>query len=883
MDDRRGAHQTAFEVCVASTPERLAQRHGDRWTSGRVASADVGVAYGGQPLSSGDRCWWSVRLWDADGIPGPWAPPARFELGLLAPGDWHDATWIGAPREVRAPVQRPPEIASVWPDWTTPDGVTAEEMVCRRPVRLRTEFVARACTSARLYVAIRGLAAVSLNGRRVGSAELAPGWVDHRERLLYDVHDVTDLVLAGDNAIGVTLADGWFSGRVFWRGRTYGEDPSLQLQLVMEHADGGTTRVTTDGSWQVAAAPELWADLMMGEVRDLSLDRPGWDEPGATAGDGWRPAVELDPPEQRLVCHAGPATVVVDELAATRVTRQDDGTWLANLGQNMVGRVRLTVAGGGRATVVLRHGEMLDDDGRVYTTNLRTAAAIDGYLLDGADEVVLEPRFTSHGFRYVEIRGLPPDARPTEVTGVVLSADVEEVGTFACSSPLVDQLVSNIRWSRRGNTVALMTDCPQRDERLGWMGDALVFLPTATWLADLEAFVTRWFDDVLDGRSDRGAFQDIAPVVPGAPYLGSSPGWADAGVVVPWTVHERYGTTTLLADAFDAMFDWVRLVAAENPDGLWSQERGNDYGDWLAVGADTPKDLLATARHARTLDLVARAAEVLGRDDAAVWCRERREVVVRAFRDAYVTPTGRLVGDTQTGYVLALAFDLLPVDLRDAAAGYLRDRILDDRGFGSSFVPGHLTTGILGAVHVLDVLTASGQLELAYQLLEEETYPSWGHQILHGATTLWERWDGWTPERGFQTPEMNSFNHTVFGAVGEWLFTTVAGITADAPGFEQVTIAPRPGGSLTWAEATHDGPRGRIRSRWERSSGGLTLEVDVPCGTRARVVVPGADVATLREGGTPVAAAPGILDVAAVDGGVALAVAAGRYVFTSRR
>jgi alpha-L-rhamnosidase len=412
----------------------------------------------------------------------------------------------------------------------------------------------------------------------------------------------------------------------------------------------------------------------------------------------------------------------------------------------------------------------------------------------------------------------------------------------------VNRLFENIRWSRRGNTVRLMTDCPQRDERLGWMGDALVFLPTAMWLADLEAFVTRWYDDVLDGRSDRGTFQDIAPVVEDAPYLGSSPGWADAGVLVPWLVYERYGTTDLLRRGFDAMIAWGKAIAADNPEGLWLHDRGNDYGDWLSVEEKTPKEVLATARHAWTLDVVARAADVLGRDDDAAWCRARRAVVIEAFREAYVTPSGRIVGHTQTAYVLALAFDLLPPELRRPAAGYLRGLILDDRGFDATFAPGHLTTGILGVVHVMDVLTDIGEVDLAYRLLENETYPSWGHQIANGATTLWERWDGWTPEAGFQTPAMNSFNHTSLGAVGQWLFTTVAGIRPDSPGFEEVTIAPRPGGSLTWAEATYHGPRGPIRSRWDRDGDEVNLGIDIPVGTTARVVVPGGGTTTVGAG-----------------------------------
>lgn len=878
-DPRRDARQSAWEIVAADTADAL-PRDDDSpdaadgvwmWASGCVDGDQVQTRWGGVTLGSRQRVWWTIRLWDANGRVGPWARPATFELGLLHPRDWH-AEWIAAPGHLRTPTQRPSQIADLWPVWTTPDGVTAEQMICRRPVRARTGFACQDVVDARLYIAIRGLAAVSLNGARVGNEELAPCWVDHRTRLLYRVHDVTSLVSDGANAIGVTLADGWWSGRVFWRGETYGTDPSVMVQLELTHADGSTSMVTSDATWETAAAPELWADLMMGEVRDLTLDEPGWDQlrltsdpqTAAEADRQWHPAITLAAPEQRLVCHPNLRVRVALELAPISITKHGvPATTIVDLGQNMVGRVRLRLRrgpsssphtrrlnphGDGREVVVVRHGEMLEPDGSLYTTNLRTAAAIDAYLLDDSDEVVLEPRFTSHGFRYVEISGLPDDAELVEVTGVVLSSDVDEVAGFACSNPMLEQLFSNICWSRRGNTVGLMTDCPQRDERLGWMGDALVFLPTAVWLADLQSLVTTWYDDVLDGRSDRGVFQDIAPVVPGAPYLGSSSGWADAGVAAPWTLYDAYGDTDILATSIDAMLDWVHLVAADNPDGLWLTARSNDYGDWLAVEADTPKELLATARHAQTLAMVADVADVLGRTTDAAWCRARREVVVAAFCDAYLTPSGRLVGHTQTAYVLALAFDLLPDDLRDAAAGFLRGRILDDRGFDATFAPGHLTTGILGTVHLLDVLTTTGQLGLAYQLIEADTYPSWGFPIQNGATTLWERWDGWTPDRGFQTPEMNSFNHTSLGAVGTWLFTTVAGITSTSPGFATVRVAPQPGGSLTWAEAHHDGPRGRIAVRWERADQILKVRVTIPCSTTAEVILPGNDPISVGAG-----------------------------------
>jgi alpha-L-rhamnosidase len=589
-----------------------------------------------------------------------------------------------------------------------------------------------------------------------------------------------------------------------------------------------------------------------------------------------------------MVAPVGPPVRRCEEFPARGVVPAPGGAYIFDVGQNIQGWARLQVAAPAGTRLVLRYAEVLNPDGSLHTVNLRTARATDTYVCRGGGEEVWEPRYTVHGFRYVEIAGLPKPPAASAVTGIAVRSDVPEAGTFACSSDLVNRLHHCIVWTLRGNFLSVPTDCPQRDERLGWMGDGQVFAPTACFLADAASFYTKWVTDMRDAQSPAGAFSDVAPRV--AHDTDGAPGWADAGVAVPWTVHRVYGDRRILERHYGAMARWVAYVREGNPDGIWRERAARNYGDWISIPADaTPKEVMATAFFARSVGQFARIAEALGRAEDAARHRRLFEEVRAAFNRTFVNAegwihgdppkdpqTGARRGDTQTVYALALRFGLLPEDRRPAAARRLVE-LIEANG-------GRLSTGFPGTAHLLPALTEAGHLDVAYRLLLQERWPSWGHMVRSGATTIWERWDGWTPERGYQDPGMNSFNHYALGAVGEWLFETVGGIgqDPDVPGWRRIVIRPRPGGGLTWAKATYESIRGRIESAWERKDGEFALRVVIPPGAAAAIHVPAPPGAVVTEGGRRAEEAPGVRLIRRGESEAVYEAGAGRYEFRVR-
>jgi alpha-L-rhamnosidase len=546
----------------------------------------------------------------------------------------------------------------------------------------------------------------------------------------------------------------------------------------------------------------------------------------------------------------------------------------------MVGWVRLKVEGEAGTEVTLRHAEALNPDGTIYTTNLRFARATDRYVLRGGGEEVYEPRFTFHGFRYVEVTGYPGEPPLEAITGRVVHSDTPPAGSFECSSPMVNQLQSNIVWGQRGNFLSIPTDCPQRDERLGWMGDAQIFVRTASFNMDVSAFFEKWMVDVEDAQSTEGAFPDVAPLFGDrseAFLRQGSPAWGDAGVIVPWTIYRTYDDARIIERHYDAMTRWMEYLNQANPDLLRRNKMGNNYGDWLSPKGDyTPKDLLATAYWAYDARLMAEMAEAIGRDEDAKGYEQLFEGIRGAFNETYVASDGRIEGDAQTCYVLALYMDLLPEELRPAAAEHLVAAIEREDW--------HLSTGFVGVGYLCPVLTETGHSDVAYRLLNNETYPSWGYTISNGATTIWERWDGWTEENGFQSPNMNSFNHYSLGSVGEWLYRYVAGIDLDpqTAGYDRIVIRPHPGGGLTHARGEYDSIRGKIVSAWSIEGNQFNLGVTIPPNTTATVHLPVEAGARISEGGKPVEQTEGVKVLRTDDGEVVLAVGSGRYKFVGR-
>lgn len=681
---------------------------------------------------------------------------------------------------------------------------------------------------SRIYASAKGLYALYVDGRRIGEDELRPGWTDYRRRIEYQAYDATALLKPGRHEITMVLGDGWYAGHVGLTGReNYGAKPMGLCQIEIQHRDGPTQVFGTDESWRVGEGPVRSNDLLMGENYDARI------EFAATEA----PLVEALDPTVPLVPTRGPAVRGLAELKTKQVTEPAKGVYIFDLGQNMVGWARLRVRGNRGDRVTLRFGEMLNPDGSLYTANLRGAKATDTYTLKGSDDEVWEPHFTFHGFRYVELTGYPGKPSKDAVTGIVIGSDIRPTGTFECSSVLVNQLWHNIFWGQRGNYLEVPTDCPQRDERLGWMGDAQIFARTATYNNDVAAFMTKWLRDVVDAQSTEGGFSDVSPRI--GDLADGAPAWGDAGVIVPWTMYQAYSDRRLLEDHYPSMKAWVEYIDAANPDHLWIHRRNNDFGDWLNVNADTPREVLATAYFAHSTDLLMRAALELGKITDAKKYGALLEKTKQAFVASFVDKDGRVRGDTQTGYALALWFNLLPESLRGKAGERL---IADIHARGD-----HLSTGFVGVGYLNPTLTSIGANDLAYKLLLTDTYPSWGYSIRQGATTIWERWDGWTEEKGFQDPGMNSFNHYALGSVGEWLYSTVLGIDLDphSPGFREFILHPQPGPGMTWAKGSYDGLYGKIESEWRTEKGWIEMKISIPANTSASVVVPTSDPASV--------------------------------------
>lgn len=905
-DERRGAAQTAWRVIVASTAERAARGEGDLWDSGRVASDLTSqIAFGGRALPARTEAQWRVQVWDERGNVSTWSEPARFRVGLGGESDW-TAQWI-AQRD------------------TTPLHTRRDTLHLPPARHFRTEFAAaKPVARATLYATALGLYDAHLNGQRVGDAFFQPGWSDYRQRAYYQAHDVTKQIKSGRNALGFFVAEGWYAGYVGYgllvgygperSGRNfYGKTPALRAQLEIEYTDGTREVIGSGPDWRVTSeGPIREADLIMGETHDARREMSGWDRAGF-ADANWERAIpardngplravffdtrgerEIDlgfqaPP--RLQAYAAQPIRVTEELRTRQVTEPKPGVFIFDLGQNFAGIIRLRAHGAAGTSVRLRYGEMLHRDGTLMTENLRRARATDTYILRGdAGGETWSPRFTYHGFRYVEVTGLAGPLPPETITGLVLHNDTPAAGAFECSDPVLTQFARNVQWTQRANFVEVPTDCPQRDERLGWMGDAMAYVRTATYNADVAAFFTKWMDDMAEAQEPFGAFPDYAPYpMSHGNQNGKTFGtaWTDAGVICTWTLWQTYADRRLVERMWPALTRFMDFRRATlSSDGLGTSI-GNTWGDWLNVNENTPIEYVDTCYHALDCTLMAEMADALGRPLEAKQYRVRFTRLQTAFAKTWLNPDASLKIATQSAYVLGLQSGLIPENRRAAAAEHLARRIAanDTR----------MATGFLGTRALLPTLSSHGQHETAVALFQSRRFPSWGYEVENGATTVWERWDSFTREHGFegqsgkQNAAMNSFSHYAFGAVMEWAYGSLAGITAQEPGFRRILIRPRPPANapregtpaITWVRAHHDAVPGRITTAWRIDGNRFELEVTVPPNTRAEVRLPTADAASVTEGGKPIAAVAGLKALTPVDGDARVEVPAGRYHFSA--
>jgi len=808
----------------------------------------------------------------------------QFESGddMVVPTD---NTWK-ASQEPAAGYEKPDFDDSAW---ATPDvggsplkgGPPVADLARVPAPYLRKDFtVARKVNRATVYVTALGTYELRLDGKRVSKDFFAPGWTEFRKRVHYQTYDVTDQVEKGANTIGAILGDGWYASDLahLCRRNVYGGRPRFLAQLVIELADGTTQVVASDSTWKASYGPIKHADLIMGCEYDARLEMPGWDKTGFN-DTGWNPVIVEDVPQKNMRVQASVAepSMVMNELPAIKVTEPRPGCWTFDLGQNMVGWVRLRVQGTAGQRITVRHGEMINPDGTIYTASLRSCPATDFFILSGKGEEVLEPYFTFHGFRYVEVRGLTSKPDLTAVTGIVVHTAMRRTGSFECSYPLLNKLYSNIIWGQKGNYLEVPTDCPQRDERMGWTGDTQFFAPTAAYNFDVAAFFSRWLQTCEDDQQGDGSFPHVVPDIMGG---GGATAWGDAALLCTYNIYRAYGDTRIVTERFAAMEKYMKWLDGKTRDGI---SKVGGFGDWLNAGGGASADAMDTAYHAYLARIMSEMAKAIGRDDDASRYAKLHEEVKAAFVREFLQPDGSLKGCSQTGYALAFTMDLLPAEMCEKAAAKFVDEI--------KRFDWHLATGFIGTPRLLPALSLAGRDDVAYRLLLTDTYPSWLFPVKNGATTMWERWNGWTPDRGFGDIGMNSFNHYAFGAVGEYLYGGVGGIKAASPGYKTIIIKPavpalsrvEGGEGLTWANTSFDSIHGLIVSNWKRDGDKLTMDVTIPINTTATVYVPVAakDAAGVMESAKPAAKAKGVKFLRMENGAAVYEVGSGSYKFLS--
>ncbi len=823
------------------------------WTSGKVNSAQsVNVVYGGPALKSMQRVYWQVRIWDNKNKVSGWSTPAFWEMGIIEPELWK-ASWVTLGSE--------PDVKESKPSQYFRKDFSSEKKV----------------KSARVYVTSLGLYQLFLNGEKVSSDLFTPGWTSYNKRIQYQTYDVTSQIQK-KNTIGAIVGDGWYRGNIGWGNQNgyYGHKLAFLAQLQINYTDGTSETILTDSDWKTTTGPILLSDIYNGEIYDARKEMPGWANNGFDASK-WETASILDHSKKNLIAPQGAVVKVIQEIKPIKLITTPKNETVFDMGQNMVGWVKLRVQGKKGEQITLKFAEVLDKEGNFYTDNLRSAKATDVYILKGDGEETYEPYFTFHGFRFVKIEGINGQPSLDMITGEVIHSDMAPTGSFTCSDPMINQLQHNIQWGQKGNFLDVPTDCPQRDERLGWTGDAQVFSMTAAFNFNVAPFYTKWMKDVAADQLPNGRVPHVIPDVLNGD--GGSTAWADVSVIVPWTTYLTYGDKRILEVQYPSMKAWVEYMKTRAGEkNLWTGD--THFGDWLAfasnrsdyTGATTEKDLIATAYYSYSSGLLAKIAAIIGQNDDAKKYTQLSESIKKAFQKEFVTPAGRLVSNTQTAYSLALAFDLLPEDLIPKAAKYLADDVKK---------MGHLTTGFVGTPLLCKTLSTYGYDDLAFMLLNRKEYPSWLYPVTQGATTIWERWDGQKPDGTFQDVGMNSFNHYAYGAIGEWLYRYVAGMDIDPeiPGYKHILLEPHSGGGLTSADAEFASLYGKVKSAWKIDGTNFTYEVTIPANTTATVTLSGAkaDQVMVNAEAIPASLKESLKQT---DKGISLEVGSGSYQFS---
>jgi alpha-L-rhamnosidase len=849
--------QTAYMIRVANN-EKFSSSD-IIWQSGKIASDEsILQQYKGPDLKSGQRYFWQLKIWDNKGKESKWSNVAFWEMGLLSKADWK-AKWIEMGGDTLRYSPSP---------------------------HFRKEFtLSKTVANARIYVTSHGFYELQVNGKKVGDQVLTPGWTSYSKRLQYQVYDVTGMLLNGNNAVGAVLGDGWYRGTLAWGNNwaIYGKRLGLLLQLKVTYTDGSETMITSDETWKASNDGAIrMNDIYNGETYDATKKLTGWNNPGYD-DKKWESVKTGNYNNANLIASEGAPVRKIQEIKPVKIFKTPKGSLIVDMGQNMVGWLRLKVTGKKGTVVTLRHAEVLDKFGEFYTENLRVAKCQLTYTLSGDGEEIYEPRFTFMGFRFVEVTGFPGELTADNLTGVVVHSDMAVTGSYECSNPLVNQLQHNIQWGQKGNFVDVPTDCPQRDERLGWTGDAQAFCRTAAYNMDVSSFYTKWLKDIAADQKPDGEVPDVIPDIlnkQGSVSAQPSAGWGDVSVIAPWTMYMVYGDIHFLENQYQSMKAWVEYIRKKAGDSyIW--KGGSKYGDWLFYHPPvnnhtepdgyTEHDFIATAFYAYSAGILADAAKILGKTEDAKMYSDLFNKIKEVFINEYVTKAGRVGTCSQTSYVLALKFNLLPDNLRGKAAEFLVSDIKSRNN--------HLSTGFLGTPYLCHVLSDNGFTDIAYDLLLQESYPSWLYPVKMGATTIWERWDGEKTDSTFQDPGMNSFNHYAYGAIGDWMYRVSAGIETMGPGYRHIIIQPHPTKNLTFSRASFESSYGTIASGWERKEGKIIIKVRIPANTSATIILPTANQDKVMESGKALAQNAYLKDFKVADNKLTMLAGSGEYNF----
>ncbi len=843
LSEQRGTVQTFYQVICSGEKDFSETAEKLLWNSGKTESdQSTHIYYTGPALTKGQRVFWKVKVWDNKGNESDWSETAFWQSGLIDNKEWV-AKWIE------------PDISEDV-SHSTPSPYLRKEFNCDKTIEKAT-----------VYITSHGLFELNLNGEKVSDELFTPGWTSYQHRLQYKAFDVTEIIQNGNNAMGVILGDGWYRGYFVWEGNKnlYGDKLALLLQLEITYTDGSTAIVCSDESWKSSTVAILCSDIYNGEHYNAELEINDWNKAGFNDAK-WSGVTLKDFGVDNIVPSEGAPVRITEEITPIEKIITPKGELVFDLGQNIAGWVRFTLKGKKGDKITLNHAEVLDQEGNFYVENLREAKAEDSYIFKGNDLETWEPRFTFHGFRYIMISDYLGTVECNDLTGCVVHSDMTPTGNFECSNDLINRLQKNIQWGLRDNFLDVPTDCPQRDERLGWTGDAQVFAPTACFNMDASSFYRKWMQDFIPDQKADGSVPWVVPnVVKDGGGTGwsdgfGSTGWSDAAVIIPWTVYKVYGDTQILKDQYISMKGWTDFMIKESGDS-YIFSSGFHFGDWLSfaeyysyyynapdygyAGAYTEKELCATAYFYYTTSLMVKIAELTGNNEDAATYKSILPKIKAAYADEFLTKKGRLTSNSQTAYILSLAFGLLDEDMNTIGAQRLAD---DVNHFG------HLTTGFLGTPLICHALTENGYPDIAYKLLFNERYPSWLYPVTKGATTIWERWDCIKPDGSFQTAGMNSFNHYAYGAVGDWLYSYVAGLkqSPESVGYKHIIIEPYLTDQLSYAKADFDSVYGKIISGWKRDGNKLVFEITIPTNTSATVKLPCPNSDKISENGVKI-------------------------------